>query len=154
MDMRRRTTALVGTVVLLVGLAGCDSPGAGQPGGATSAATPQATSTPGSVTTGAPAAPTSPAVPTAEGGAPTPKPVPNPVPSQPVIALRGTLVEGVEGGCLILNADNGRGYLLIGLDDSLAKPGNRVEVHGYKAVGQQSICMQGILFKVTSARKL
>lgn len=156
MDIRRRPAALTSAASLLVVLAlagACDSgrdaasPSATMSSGVS--ASPQAMTpdagTPG--VTGPVSAPTAamtrvPPLSTAADSA------------QRLVTLRGTLVQGVEGGCLILNADNGRSYQLIDLDEHLARPGIRLEVRGHKAVGMQSICMQGILFKVVSAHRL
>lgn len=158
MDTRRRSTALVVAAALLTVLAGaCANDRNGS-------ATPTAGPTTGSVgvpTETAASAPTSAPVSLPSAVATTRRTIPGttvdphgPAPSETLVTLRGTLIEGVEGGCLILNADNGKGYQLIDLDDSLAKAGTKLEVRGYKAVGMQSICMQGILFKVTSARRI
>ncbi|GAA1757561.1 hypothetical protein [Luedemannella helvata] len=144
MDARRRLTARFGTASLLAVLAvaaACDAGPSAQspPSPATSAATPSTL------------APTTIRTPDVTG---TPPRSTGPESTQQLVTLRGTLVEGVEGGCLILNADNGLGYQLIGLDDGMSQPGARLEVRGYKAVGMYSSCMQGILFKVVSARRI
>jgi hypothetical protein len=151
MGTRRRSAVLIGTgllAVMLTGAAACDRTGAGGDAGPTTAANSSAVAVPTPVpaTAVATTAVSPPAVRTTAAGAPTPAPA--------GVTLRGTLAEGVEGTCLILQADNGYGYQLIGLPKHLAKPGYRLEVRGHKAVGQQSICMQGILFKVTSARRI
>ncbi|GAA1822739.1 hypothetical protein GCM10009682_48860 [Luedemannella flava] len=149
MDTRRRPAALAGILplVTVLALGACGS------GGSTPSPTVGATPSASPVPTAPSVPPTSVAPTAAHTTAATSRTVP-PEPSQALATLRGTLVEGVEGGCLILNADNGKGYQLIGLDEHLEQAGMRLEVKGYKAVGVQSLCMQGILFKVVSARRL
>jgi hypothetical protein len=65
------------------------------------------------------------------------------------------MIESVEVNCRILRAENGTDtYELVGLPDELARPGTRVEVHGEVATGLVSFCMQGTIFKVSSARRM
>ena len=71
------------------------------------------------------------------------------------IVLRGTMIESVEANCRILEADNSRDtYQLVGLPDELADPGTRVEVRGHVAHDMVSFCMQGTIFKVSSAHRI
>ena len=56
--------------------------------------------------------------------------------------MTGTLEVGVEAGCMILRADNGTQYLLVGWS-SYPPPGTRVAVTGYVEHNLASYCMQG-----------
>lgn len=72
-----------------------------------------------------------------------------------VMVLRGTMIESVEVNCRIMRVDNSDDtYQLIGLPDDLARPGTRVEVRGELDAGMVSFCMQGPIFKVSSARRI
>jgi hypothetical protein len=71
------------------------------------------------------------------------------------MVLRGTMIESVEVGCHILEADYSKDtYQLMGLPDDLARPGTRVEVRGQVAQDLVSFCMQGTIFQVSSARRI
>ena len=100
-----------------------------------------------------------PAGPTVTTAGPTARPAPTSGGQTSVDAasmvLRGTMIESVEVGCHILQADNSSDtYQLMGLPDDLARPGTRVEVHGQVAQDLVSFCMQGTIFQVSSARRL
>ncbi|WP_198346328.1 MULTISPECIES: hypothetical protein [Nocardioides] len=67
-----------------------------------------------------------------------------PDPKGPQVRVAGTVVEGVEHGCLLLVA-SGQEYLLLG-----ARPevGARVEVVGTLDPGAMSTCQQGVPLRV------
>jgi hypothetical protein len=71
-----------------------------------------------------------------------------------MMLLRGQMIESVEVSCRIMRADDGETYELVGLPDELARPGTRVEVRGHVADDLMSFCMQGTIFKVSSARRI
>jgi hypothetical protein len=56
--------------------------------------------------------------------------------------VSGTVEQGVEPGCVILRADDGTQYLLLGLP-SYPPYGDSVDVTGYVANSVASYCMQG-----------
>jgi hypothetical protein len=58
------------------------------------------------------------------------------------IIVTGTVVEGVEGGCLLLEG-GGTSYLLVGGDRSQLRSGARVAVTGRVDRGLLSTCQQG-----------
>ncbi len=61
------------------------------------------------------------------------------------------MTNGVEGGCLILNAADGK-FELIGGDRTVLRANAKVVVHGYRTKGKMSHCMQGTMFQVVSAQ--
>jgi hypothetical protein len=81
-----------------------------------------------------------------QGAAPTTSPTsttePAPTTEPPATAgevtVTGTVSEGVEPGCLLLD-----GYLLVGGDRSQLQPGTRVTVTGRVDRGLLSTCQQG-----------
>ncbi|GIF46018.1 hypothetical protein DFJ67_5450 [Asanoa ferruginea] len=60
--------------------------------------------------------------------------------------LTGTVTTGVESRCLLIN-----GFLLIGGDRSVLRPGARVTVTGRVDRSVVTTCQQGTPFVVTSA---
>jgi hypothetical protein len=58
------------------------------------------------------------------------------------VTVTGTVIEGVEPNCLLLDAD-GRQYLLVGGDRSVLQAGVRVAVTGRVDRGLLSTCQQG-----------
>lgn len=58
------------------------------------------------------------------------------------ISVTGTLEPGVEAGCVILRADDGTQYLLLGWSN-YPPAGSRVTVTGYYDNNVVSYCMQG-----------
>jgi hypothetical protein len=60
--------------------------------------------------------------------------------------LTGTVTAGVEAHCLLIN-----GFLLVGGDRSVLKPGARVTVTGRVDRDLVTTCQQGTPFVVTSA---
>ena len=107
---------------LLAGLlvAGCGDPG--DDGGGTGAGQGGATTAPTTTPT------TAPTEPTRSGG--------------PVTVV-GTVAAGVEPGCLLLEAERGGSFLLVGGERAELRPGARVAVTGWVDRGLLSTCQQG-----------
>ena len=81
---------------------------------------------------------------------PTPPPsVTTPTPPAGEITVSGTVIPGVEGGCLLLQAQGGP-YLLVGGDRAKLRPGARVAVTGRVDRDRLSICQQGVPLVVAS----
>jgi hypothetical protein len=122
MNRTRLLRLLAGCLLAGLVAAGCaDSggdDGAGQ-GGAATAAPSTAPST---------APTTTPAQPTRSGG--------------PVTVV-GTVSEGVEPGCLLLDAEGGGSFLLVGGERAELQPGRRVAVTGRVDRSLLSTCQQG-----------
>ncbi|TQS39581.1 DUF5818 domain-containing protein [Cryptosporangium phraense] len=57
--------------------------------------------------------------------------------------MRGRLSNGVEAGCILLTADSGGTWLLLGGDRSALVPGRRVQVTGEVRRGMLTTCQQG-----------
>ncbi len=68
------------------------------------------------------------------------------------IALTGVVQSGVEPGCLVLNADDGKQFLLIGGDPDVLQVGAEVVVEGTPALEKPTTCMHGIPLRVTDAK--
>jgi hypothetical protein len=78
--------------------------------------------------------------------APTTSPPPTePSPPAGEVTVTGTVSEGVEPNCLLLD-----GYLLVGGDRSKLRPGARVAVTGRVDRGLLSTCQQGLPLEVAS----
>ncbi len=92
----------------------------------------------------------------AQGGTTMPTTLPgNPPatkPTQPAgeVTVTGTVTEGVEPNCLLLDASGGRQYLLVGGDRSELQAGARVAVTGRVDRGLASTCQQGEPLVVSS----
>jgi Protein of unknown function (DUF5818) len=72
--------------------------------------------------------------------------VPTTVPDDPPpaeVTLVGTVTAGVEPNCLLLDAENGGRYLLIGGRRAEMRPGRRVAVTGRVDRDLLSTCQQG-----------
>ena len=125
------TRPVIATAVLLtlvLGAAGCARPG--EPGAAPALA------------------------PSSSEVADPPAPSAEPPPAGAIRTITGTVVAGVEPGCLILQDATGS-YLLI-FDDpatgSEATPGARVTVVGRAEPGMVTTCQQGVPFTVASVQ--
>jgi hypothetical protein len=70
------------------------------------------------------------------------------------MTIRGEIFDGVEAGCLLLRAESGDAYLLLGGDRSVINSGGRLEVVGEPQPGLVTTCQQGIPFSVTSVRRI
>jgi hypothetical protein len=66
---------------------------------------------------------------------------------QSLIQLTGVLAQGVEAGCIILQADDGSLYNLLNVTLGYSF-GSRVIVRGYIENNVATTCMQGIPFRV------
>ena len=85
-----------------------------------------------------------------QGGATT---VPTTLPGNPPVTkptkpageqtLTGTVRAGVEPNCLLLDAEQGRRYLLVGGERAELRPGTRVQVTGRVDPDLLSTCQQG-----------
>jgi hypothetical protein len=76
---------------------------------------------------------------TVPGNPPVTRPTP---PPGGQLTVTGTVREGVEPGCLLLDADQGR-FLLVGGERGELRAGSRVQVTGRVARGLMSTCQQG-----------
>ncbi|HEY6705995.1 MAG TPA: hypothetical protein VJB61_00175 [Actinomycetota bacterium] len=64
-------------------------------------------------------------------------------PSAGELTVTGTVSEGVEPNCLLLDAEGGQRYLLVGGDRAELRAGSRVAVTGRVDRGLLSTCQQG-----------
>jgi hypothetical protein len=118
---------------------------------------------------GSPAARDSGETPTAAGAAPAPTTAPAGEPTQdeenpadmtdPTLpgtpkTLRGTVQDGVEANCMLLAADDGKTYLLVGGDRAVINGGGRVEVTGQIMPDLMTTCQQGIPVTVSTVRPI
>ncbi len=70
------------------------------------------------------------------------------------VVVRGTLRKGVEAGCLLLDGQDKRAYLLLDGDRSQLRAGTRVQVTGQQVDQTASSCGEGVALSVTSVRPL
>jgi hypothetical protein len=77
-------------------------------------------------------------------------------PQQPGVpkTLRGTPAEGVEANCVVMQADDGNVYQLIGGDRALILSGARLEVSVLVQKDLMTTCQQGTPAVVQTARKI
>jgi hypothetical protein len=68
------------------------------------------------------------------------------------LTATGTLRDGVEPGCLLLQADHGAVYLLVGGDRGKLTAGGRVQVTGMLAPDLLSTCQEGKPLLVSSIK--
>ena len=67
------------------------------------------------------------------------------------LRLTGTVIEGVEAGCVVLVDDHGAVLAtVLGFDSSRYSLGSKVEITGQFDPDMMSFCQQGQLFKVSS----
>jgi hypothetical protein len=132
---RMRALGAVAAVAAALLLAGC-AQGQGARAGGDAAGAPTSTA-PG---------PTSPPTSTAPGRTATS--------SAGTLVVRGTLRQGVEPGCLLLDTQDRHAYLLVDIDPAKARPGARVEVTGQPLDQLASFCGEGIALSVVSVRAL
>jgi hypothetical protein len=143
--------AVAAAVALL--LAGCVQ-GQGARAGGDAAGTPTSTAPASTSPPTSPLATTSPTSPpptrpptsTAPGGTVTS--------STGTLVVRGTLRQGVEPGCLLLDTQDRHAYLLVDIDPAKARPGARVEVVGQPLGQFASFCGEGTALSVVSVRAL
>jgi hypothetical protein len=119
MSVRRRVEPLAGLLVAGLLLAACAGPGGDDRGPAQGLATTVPASRPGS------------------------PPAPGPAGPAGQVNLTGIVRAGVEPGCLLLEAENGRRYLLVGGERARLRPGARVAVAGRVDRDLLSTCQQG-----------
>jgi hypothetical protein len=147
----RRAVPVLLAALLATGVAGCAGEG-GSAGTGSGAATGTPDPTPPPAATRPPIGGQPQATPPAAGsGAASPPPVlPKPVGPKtgPRLTLTGTVTEGVEHGCLLLD-----GYLLINGPADIVRVGAKVRVTGTVRTDLVSTCQQGTPFMVTSATK-
>jgi hypothetical protein len=129
----RQTTVLrllSGLLLAVALLAACADTGAGDGEAAGGAApTTNPTTAPRTTPTAPPTTPTST---TAPGS-----------PGRSEITATGTLRDGVEPGCVLLESEQGIRYLLVGGDRSKLTAGGRVQVTGLLSPDLLSICQEG-----------
>jgi hypothetical protein len=147
MGKHRWATLALGIALVLSGITACATPtGDGQDDSAVMpGATTGASATPGP---GDPA-PTGSGTKTGDPGD-----MLDPDPPGTPKTLRGTPAEGVEAGCVVMTADDGKVYLLLGGDPSVIRSGSRIEVEALIQPDLMTTCQQGIPAVVTSARKI
>lgn len=68
------------------------------------------------------------------------------------VTATGTVRAGVEPGCLLLKADQGQVYLLVGGDRGQLREGSRVQVSGQLAPDLVSTCQEGQPLLVRSVK--
>jgi hypothetical protein len=129
--MTKKTLALAGGLLVAFGLllGACANPDSGQ----------------GAASGGAPTT----AAPTTTAPTPTTGEMPR---DRIKVLASGTVQEGVEPGCLILDTGKGQRYLLLSKDKTELKPGARVEVVGVRAARQIGYCQQGLPLEVQSVK--
>ena len=70
-------------------------------------------------------------------------PAREPTPPAGEVTVTGTVREGVEAGCLLLDAEQGARYLLVGGERRELQAGTRVKVTGRVEPDLLSTCQQG-----------
>ena len=70
------------------------------------------------------------------------------------MTIRGQVEEGVEAGCLLLKADGGKEYLLVGGDRAAIRAGGQLEVVGEPQPGLITTCQQGTPFAVAQVHRI
>jgi hypothetical protein len=73
-------------------------------------------------------------------------------PGKSQITATGTLRDGVEPGCVLLQSEQGTVYLLVGGDRGKLTAGGRVQVTGVLSPDLLSICQEGKPLLVRSIR--
>jgi hypothetical protein len=138
-----RTRHLLAAAAMLTLLAGCAA-------GGTGTASPD---NPGSAPAPVTSAPTSTASSTGPGEGVIPQPT-RKATNGTTITVVGTVDEGVEAKCLVLQPDDGSGrYLLMGGDPAVIQAGAHVRVTGVVHTDVMSYCMQGTPLEVTQAAR-
>ena len=153
--MRTRRTILAALIAGLV-LVGCSGEGGGGAADQGTEGRAQATTTPApaaTTTTLLPATTTTPSPPSETSNVPPPSVTVPPGKLQGTqIRVTGVLVDGVEPGCVLLDAGQQGPYLLIGGNKAVMRAGARVEVVGVPMDNIMSTCQQGIPLDVVSVR--
>jgi hypothetical protein len=128
--------SLAGLLLAVALLAACADQDAGNGGAASGSSGP---------TTAPETLPTAPTT-----SAPTPTTAPGSGKQQ--LTATGTLRDGVEPGCMLLEADQGSVYLLVGGDRGRLTAGGRVQVTGVLAQDLLSTCQEGKPLLVSSIK--
>lgn len=133
--------SLTGLLLAVALLAACADTGGtdGEAAGGTSPTT--APETPPTAPTTSPPA-TTPQTPTTASGSA----------GKSQITATGTLRDGVEPGCVLLQSEQGAVYLLVGGDRGKLTAGGRVQVTGLLSPGLLSICQEGQPLLVSSIK--
>lgn len=84
---------------------------------------------------------------------PTPTTAPG-SPGKSQITATGTLRDGVEPGCVLLQSEQGAVYLLVGGDRGKLTAGGRVQVTGVLSPDLLSICQEGQPLLVSSIKPI
>jgi hypothetical protein len=124
MNCTKLLRALAGLLLAGLLVVACAAPEGDGPGAGQGAATVAPTTPPATVTTA-------------------------PAPPAGKVTVTGTVTEGVEGNCLLLQAQGGP-YLLVGGDRAELRPGDLVTVTGRVDRDLLSICQQGVPLVVAS----
>jgi hypothetical protein len=127
-------------------LAGCAAPPAERgsaSGGAASTLGPPSSTAPGSPSTSAPAPSTAPPAPPTSAGK-----------GSGQVVVRGTVRNGVEPGCVLLDGQDKQAYLLLDARRGQLQAGARVEVVGQPVDHLASFCGEGSALSVVSVRPL
>jgi hypothetical protein len=128
----------------VLALAGCAEPSGGS--GASGAAS--ATSAPSQAPTTKP--PEAPNPPTTTTPAPTGAPATAPPVAGDTVTVRGTVRKGVERGCLLVDATDGKAWLLIGQARPSLRAGARVRVVGQRVETFANTCGEDAALAVVS----
>jgi hypothetical protein len=128
--------SLAGLLLAVAILAACADQDAGDGGAASGGSDP---------TTAPETLPTTPTT-------PTQPPTTAPGSGKSQLTATGTLRDGVEPGCVLLEADQGTLYLLVGGDRGKLSAGGRVQVTGMLAPDLLSTCQQGKPLLVSSIK--
>lgn len=151
MGKHRWVMVAVGVVFMISAVAGCATPTGNSADRREDSATQSdpATGAPGTAAPGNPG-PT-------DSGTKTPGEDPGSMVDPPAgtpMTLRGVATEGVEVGCVVMNAEDGNVYLLIGGDRTVINSGSRIEVQVHLQPDLMTTCQQGTPAVVVSARRI
>jgi hypothetical protein len=141
---------VIGTAAVLMACAdsgGTDPNAPGTTASTTASTTGSASAGPTGSTSAAPTA-SPPASPT--GRPPGTPPAMTTAPAE--LTLRGSVQDGVEPGCLLLTAQDGRQYLLLGGDRQVLQSHSEIVVRGRPQPNLATTCQQGIPFTVSDVR--
>ena len=108
----------------------------------------------GSTASTAPSSPTSSPPLTSAPNGPTSAPPATSPTGRGAVVVRGTIRKGVEPGCVLLDGQDKRAYLLIDGPSAQLQAGARVEVSGQPVDQIASFCGEGAALAVVSVRQL
>jgi hypothetical protein len=135
-------------VIALLALAGCAEPSSGSGAGGEAAPT----SSPRQSPTTAPMATNAP--PTTSPPATRPPPTTTPQAAGDTVTIRGTVRKGVEPGCMLVDGQDGKAYLLIGQGAGKLAADARVQVVGQRVEQFANICGEDAALAVVSVTTL